>query len=220
MRGSVDARIALGPVGYGPVQALSSAVPAPEKLKLATSSDSTALAAWIQGGSIGLARRAPRSASARAARPAHPGVQGTWRPYTPRRSLQQRPRHSHPLDASFAQRAARHLRRHLGGTTRDVPARCCRCSPIQALAEAGGCGLTQVHPGLSKRACELLTFEDWPEHQGRSLDGVLTQWALWSWPPNGLVIQRAIAPSAAEPTSFAYFWIATSMCSSARGGRS
>ena len=32
------------------------------------------------------------------------------------------------------------------------------------------------------------------------------------------VVQRAIAPSAAEPTRRAYFWIATSMCSSARGG--
>ena len=36
----------------------------------------------------------------------------------------------------------------------------------------------------------------------------------------GAAAQRAIAPSEALPTSFAYFWIATSTRSSARGGRS
>jgi PKD repeat protein len=61
--GTVDARIALGAAGYGPVQALSSATPAPQGLKLATSADGTTLAAWIQGGSIGLARRAPGSST-------------------------------------------------------------------------------------------------------------------------------------------------------------
>lgn len=54
--GPVDTRIALGATGYGPVQALSSATPAPHGLKLATSGDGTVLAACMDTGRIDRAR--------------------------------------------------------------------------------------------------------------------------------------------------------------------